>query len=186
MTQDISNCAVQLPTITETMEKQQQQLIKYFRKQNKINDQNNKELQKLRETQAKHQTMIATLQAIVLKIQSSGPSTPLSQQRIRKRLKSRNPTETSIREDSDMESDESNSNLHQMHAIAALQNHSLDQLSFIAHQTMDASDIEEELLTWDSDSTDNDESASTLKDQSILLQENEHDAPDHPNPGEDT
>jgi hypothetical protein len=186
MIQDITQCAAKLPPIAETMEKQQKQLIKYFRRQNKINDQNDKELKKLRETQATHQTMITTLQAIVLQLQNSGPSTPLSQQRIRKRLKPRQPTETSIREDSDMESDDSKSDLHQMHAIAALQNHSIDQLSFIAHQTMGESDIEEELLTWDDDTTDDEESVSTSRYQSTQEQENTQDAPEHPNPGEGT
>jgi hypothetical protein len=184
MARDIANCSTQLPTITETMEEQQKQLIKYFRKQNKINAQHDKEIKKLRETQETHQTMISTLQAIVLQLQNSSPSTPLSQQRIQKRLKPRVPAETSILEDSDMDSD-NKSKLHQMHAIAALQNHSIDQLSFIAHQTMDESDIDD-LPPWDDDSTENEESVTTTRDTSTREQEEIHDAPEHPNPGNNT
>jgi hypothetical protein len=186
LTQDIASCSHQLPTITETMEQQQKQLIKYFRRQNKINAQTDKEIKKLKETQATHQTMISTLQAIVLQLQNSSPPTPLSQQRVRKRIKSRIQNDTSIQEDSDMESEENNNELHQLHAIATLQNNSFNQLSFIAHQTMDESNIEEELLTWDSDSTDNDESESNPGNLNTQEQNNSQDDPEHHNPGEDT
>jgi DNA repair exonuclease SbcCD ATPase subunit len=184
MTQDIARCSTQLPTITETMEEQQQQLIKYFRRQNKINAQHDKEIKKLRATQDTHQTMISTLQAIVLQLQNSSPSTPLSQQRVRKRLKPRIPAETSILEDSDMESDDK-SELHQMHAIATLQNHSIEQLSFIAHQTMDESDIDD-LPPWDDDSTENEESVVSTRDISTQEKEDIQDDPEHPHPGNDT
>jgi hypothetical protein len=101
MTRDIERNAMQLPTITENLEAQQKQLLKYFRRQNKMNRQTDTEIKKLRETQSKHETMIATLQAIVLQLQNSAPPTPLSQQRIRKRQKPRDLNETSVREDSD-------------------------------------------------------------------------------------
>jgi chromosome segregation ATPase len=65
---DVASCSSQLPTITETMEQQQQQLIKYFKRQNKINKQNDTKIKKLRATQESHQKMIATLQAIVLSL----------------------------------------------------------------------------------------------------------------------
>jgi transcriptional regulator len=146
LTADVAYCSSQLPPITETLEQQQQQLIKYFKRQNKINKQTDMEIKKIRATQESHQTMIATLQAIVLSLQSNGPSTPLSQQRICKRLKSRTPNETSIREDSDMESDDQSDELHQLHAITTLQSQSLEQISFIAHQSIDDSTIEDDRL----------------------------------------
>jgi hypothetical protein len=100
--------------------------------------------------------MVTILQATVLSLQTNGPSTPLSQQRIHKRLKPRTPNETSIREESDMDWDKQSNDLHQLHAIAALQNQSLKQISFIAHQSMDNSTTEEDrLLNWDDISIEN-------------------------------
>jgi predicted nucleic acid-binding Zn-ribbon protein len=117
MRRDIDLYSTQVPTLMENMEKQQQQLIKYFRRQNKINAQTNNEIIKQRKTQSTHQEMIATLQALVLSIQNSTPSTPHSQQRIRKRIKQRTPNESLAQEDSDMESDTPPDELHQIHAI---------------------------------------------------------------------
>jgi hypothetical protein len=85
-----------------------------------------------------------------------------------------------------MDSEGQNNELHQIHQIATLQNHSIDQLSFIAHQTMDESDAEEVLLTWD-DSSDNDnESASKPRYPSTQDRDNSQDDPEHHNPGDDT
>jgi DNA repair exonuclease SbcCD ATPase subunit len=187
LTEDVARCSSQLPTITETLEQQQQQLIKYFKRQNKINKQSDAEIKKLRATQESHQKMIATLQAIVLSLQSNRPSTPLSQQRIRKRLKPRTPNETSIREDSDMGSDDNSDELHQLHAITTLQSQSLEQISFIAHQSMDDSTIEDDrLINWDDISIDNEESLTNFSLVETQIDEEEQDDPGHQKPGSDT
>jgi hypothetical protein len=186
MNRDIASSAEQLPTIVENMEKQQQQqLLKYFRRQNKINAQTNNELNKLRSVQATHQEMISTLQALVLSLQNHTPSTPQSQQRIRKRIKSRPTTDLSIREDSDMESEDENDELHQIHAITTLQDNSINQLSFIHQTSMDVSAIEEDLLPWDDFSTNSEGSDpnSSLDTQNQVSHQNE---PGHTNPGGDT
>jgi DNA repair exonuclease SbcCD ATPase subunit len=188
LARDIANCSTQLPTLTETMEQQQKQLIKYFRRQNKINAQTDNEIKKLRETQATHQTMITTLQAIVLSLQNSGPPTPMSQQRLRKRLKPRTQTETSILEDSDMESEVQPNELHQLHAITSLQNQSLEHLSFIAHPMDDSTLDDELLLTWDDTSTENEDSTnlSSVDAQAQHNEQNDHEDPGLPNSGGDT
>jgi hypothetical protein len=182
MARDIETSSSQLPTILENMEKQQKQLLKYFRKQNKINAQTNDELNKLRRTQATHQEMISTLHTLVLSLQNSTPSTTQSQQRIRKRIKPRPPNDISIREDSGIESEDQGEELHKMHAIASLQDHSINQLSFIDHPSMDVSAIKDDLPAWDDFSTSTEE-----PDQNLSLdtqnQENHHDVPGHPKPG---
>jgi hypothetical protein len=185
MTNDIASSAEQLPTIVENMEKQQHQLLKYFRRQNKINAQTNNELNKLRSIQATHQEMITTLQALVLSLQNHNPSTPQSQQRIRKRIKSRPTTDISIREDSDMESEEEHDELHQIHAITTLQDNSINQLSFIHQPSMDVSAIEDDLLPWDDFSTNTEGSAPNLS-LDTQLQDSHHNESGQSNPGGDT
>jgi chromosome segregation ATPase len=82
---DMGNFSSQLPTITETLERQQQQLLKYFRRQNKFNNKTNTEIENLRKTQASQENMISTLQSIVLLLQLTTPPTPQSHQRTRKK-----------------------------------------------------------------------------------------------------
>jgi hypothetical protein len=185
MSNDIASSSAQLPTILENMEKQHKQLLRYFRKQNKINKQTNEEVNKIRKTQATHQKMIATLQELVLSLQNTDLSTPQSQQRLRKRIKPRPTNNLSIKEDSDMESEVQNDKLHQMHAIASLQDNSISQLSFIDTPLMEVSGIEEDLLPWDDFSTNTEESE---QNQSLDTQnqDNHQDVPDHPRPGDCT
>jgi hypothetical protein len=160
MNRDIERNAAQLPSITENIETQQKQLIKYFRRQNKMNLQTDKEITKLRATQQTHETMIATLQAIVLQLQKSAPPTPLSQQMFRKRQKARNINDTtSVKEDSDMDSEDAPNELHQMHAVTTLQNSSIEQISFI-QPPLDESTIDEDLIAWDDFTTDDEEQSA--------------------------
>jgi translation initiation factor 2B subunit (eIF-2B alpha/beta/delta family) len=184
MRRDIDRYSTQVPTLMENMEKQQQQLIKDFRRQNKINAQTNNEIIKLRKTQSTHQEMIATLQALVLSIQNSTPSTPHSRQRIRKRIKQSTPNESLAQEDSDMESDTPPDELHQIHAITTLQNHSFNQLSFIDHPSMDISAIDEELIQWDDISTNTE--SDTNASLTTQLQEHNKEDMGHDNLGDHT
>jgi hypothetical protein len=84
-----------------------------------------------------------------------------------------------------MEQEDQNDELHQMHAIASLQEHSINQLSFIDHPSMDVSAIDEDLLPWDdlSSNTDGSEQNLSLDTQQ---QDTHQDDPGHPNPGEST
>jgi hypothetical protein len=182
MSRDIELYSTQVPTLIENMEKQQQQLI--FRRQNKINAQTNNEIIKLRKIQATHQGMIATLQALVLSIQNNTPSTPHSQQGISKRIKQRTPNESLAQEDSDMESDTPPDELHQIHAITTLQNHSFNQLSFIDHPSMDVSAIDEELIQWDDISTNTETDNNTSL--TTQIQEDNKEDPGHDNLGDYT
>jgi hypothetical protein len=185
MTRDIERTAAQLPSITENIESQQKQLIKYFRRQNRINSQTDKEMKKLRDTQKTHETMIATLQAIVLQIQNTAPPTPLSQQRVRKKQKPRNLNDTSLKEDSDMDSENEPLELHQMHAITTLQNNSIKQLSFI-HPPMDESKIDDDLIPWDTFTTDNEDSEVNQSEIATQEQLSYIDNLGETDPGEDT
>jgi hypothetical protein len=185
MARDIERNASQLPTITENMESQQKQLIKYFRRQNKINRQTDNELKKLRATQSTHETMITTLQAIVLQLQNSSPATPLSQQRVRKRPKPKNHTETSIQEDSEMDSDSEPNELHQMHAISSLQNHSIEQLSFI-HPQVDDSAVDDDLIPWEDVSSGSNESNPDLSYIATQDQDSDQDDLGETDPGQHT
>jgi hypothetical protein len=67
-TEDISKASARASQMTETIESQQKQLMRYLSKQNKINQQVRDELKTLQETQSHQQTMISTLQAVVLSI----------------------------------------------------------------------------------------------------------------------
>jgi hypothetical protein len=107
--------------------------------------------------------MIATLQAMVLALQATTPSTPPSQQRFRKKRKPKTPESVqneSVLEDS--ESDNFNDELHELHAITAFQSESMEQISFIEHPT-DITTVDDDLLKWDDLPTDSeDESMPSL------------------------
>jgi hypothetical protein len=150
-----------------------------------VNKQTDNEIKKLRDTQSTQETMIATLQAIVLQLQNATPPTPLSQQRLRKRQKPRNQNETSVKEDSDMDSDEAPHELRQMHAIASLQSNSIEQLSFI-HTQMDESTFDDDLIPWDNDTTDNEELSVNFSAIGPQQQETDLDDLGETDPGEGT
>jgi hypothetical protein len=182
MTRDIQRHSTQLPSITESLETQQKQLIKYFRRQNKINKQTDDEIKKLRDTQNDHKTLIATLQAIVLAIQNTGPPTPMSQQRLRKRLKQKPKNDSSVLETSEIESEDE---LHQIHAITSLQNNSIEQLSFI-YPKMDESTIDDDLIPWDNNTTDSEGSTADLSFIGTQDQDTTKDDLGEDNPGQGT
>jgi hypothetical protein len=86
-----------------------------------------------------------------------------------------------------MESDEQTDELHQIHAITKLQNQSLEQISFIAHQSMDDSTIEDDrLLNWDDISIENEESLPNFSVFETQNDEEKQDDPGHQIPGSDT
>jgi hypothetical protein len=109
-----SQHSTELQLLNENLEAQQNQLIKYLRKQNKINSHNSKEIQQLKQTQTTHQTMISTLQNLVLSLQSKEPSTPQTQQRTQKKRRPKNPDHHNNSDSDEMQND---SKLHQLHAI---------------------------------------------------------------------
>jgi DNA repair exonuclease SbcCD ATPase subunit len=72
---NLKTFSAKIPTLTDNLEKQQQQLLKYFRKQNKINRQLMADVQNLKQNQINQQTMISTLQAFMLSMQTTAPHT---------------------------------------------------------------------------------------------------------------
>jgi DNA repair exonuclease SbcCD ATPase subunit len=139
---DTDIVAARIPTLTENMDTKQSQLLRFFKRQNNINKQTKKDLHRLQQNQATHQTMITTLQKIVLALQTTSPPTPLSLQRNRKKRKPRTPNETQVANDSeDMESDHHYNDLHQIHAIASLRDLSTEQISFIEQPSTELIDL---------------------------------------------
>jgi hypothetical protein len=79
------------------------------------------------------------------------------------------------------------SELHQLHAIIALQNSSIEQISFIEQTLMEDSIIEEEFPAWDDISSAEE---SEQKSTSTFLDTQDSNTRDgdlgNPNPGQDT
>jgi hypothetical protein len=177
-----------LQSLSQNLDEQQNQLLKYLRKQNKINDHNSNEINQLKQTQTNQQTMISTLQTLVLSLQNTAPRTPQSQQRIRKKRRPKTPDQQP--KDSDSDEMESESELHQLHAITNLQHSSMEQISFIAQNIMEESIIEE-FPPWDDDSSESEvdlTATSLLETSNLENQDNEESKRDLGNndPGQGT
>jgi hypothetical protein len=84
-----------------------------------------------------------------------------------------------------MDSENAPFELHQMHAIATLQNNSIEQISFI-HPQIDESTIDDDLIPWDDDTTDNDDSNANLSDIGNQAQDSLLEDLGDTDPGEDT
>jgi hypothetical protein len=108
--------------------------MRYLSKQNKINRQVQDKLKRLRETQSHQQTMISTLQAVVLSIQNTAPTTPLSQIRHRKKQKSK--TSETRRTQEEAKSDSETDDLHQLRTVANIL-HNIPHNSVLDTSTMD-------------------------------------------------
>jgi hypothetical protein len=124
--EDANQNATHIQSLTDNLEEQQKQLLKYVEKQNKINQHTNRDVIQLKKTQASHQTMLSTLQTLVLSLQSKQPATPQSHQRIRKKRRPKTPEQN--HHDSESEEKDHENELHQLHAITTLQNASIEQL----------------------------------------------------------
>jgi hypothetical protein len=141
--------------LSANLDEQQQQLLKFIKKQNKINSHTARDVQQLQKTQATHQTMIATLQSMVLSLQNNEPATPQSHQRLRKKRKPKTPEQLQhASESEDMEDDDE---LHQLNAITTQQNSSIEQISFIAQSLMEQSILEDDFPSWDDSSSDDEQ-----------------------------
>jgi hypothetical protein len=97
MSAELSNRTARAVELLEPMETQQQHLVKFFARQNKSTT----ELRQLQANRESQQTVLTTLQAIVLSMRDSSPPTPSSQIRIRKKRKPRTPDMTQTQESDD-------------------------------------------------------------------------------------
>jgi hypothetical protein len=122
--QELETATARTAQATTSIENQQQQLLQHLSQQKKFNRQVRNELRSLRETQSSHQTMIATLQEMVLSMRNSGPSTPLSQTRTRKKQRPRTPDLNTTQEDS--QEDTEGEELQQMNSLTREINFSMD------------------------------------------------------------